>query len=132
MPSHTDTPGPARRLPGAARKTAVVAWSALIFLGSSVPGSKIPGRFGPLGHFGEYAVLSALTFLAAERHPTRRRILIALAYPAVFAVTDEFHQAFVPMRTPDPVDWLVDVIGATVGLIVLIALTRLRRKEEPQ
>ena len=39
----------------------------------------------------------------------------ALVASAVFAATDEIHQAFVPGRAPELLDLLSDVIGASVG-----------------
>jgi VanZ family protein len=44
-----------------------------------------------------------------------RAPLFAVVFSTAYALTDEFHQAFVPGRVPDPVDLVVDVAGATVG-----------------
>jgi VanZ family protein len=87
---------------------------ALIFTLSSVPGSSVPGRFGSLAHFVEYAVLGALVTFAVGLKWSRAP-LFAVVFSAAYAVTDEFHQSFVPGRVPDPMDLLVDIAGATVG-----------------
>lgn len=47
------------------------------------------------------------------------RITFAVLGSAIFAVTDEFHQSFVPNRGASPVDVMIDITGAlmAVGLI---------------
>lgn len=93
-----------------------VLWMAAIFAMSSVPGSKVPGRWGYLPHFVEYAVLAVLTASATLR-PTRlgRSLVVAVLIASLYGASDELHQAFVPGRTPDVVDWAVDTLGAAVG-----------------
>ena len=53
---------------------------------------------------------------------------------AVYGITDEWHQMYVPGRMPDVVDWLADVAGLVTGYA--IAATFLNRSnahesEEP-
>lgn len=98
------------------RWSLVAAWAAVIFAGSSVPGSSIPGGYSVYGHLGEYLVLGALVALAVGGR-TRTAVLVALVLCAIYAASDEIHQAFVPMRTPDPLDWITDVAGAAVGAV---------------
>jgi VanZ family protein len=38
---------------------------------------------------------------------------------SAYGITDELHQAFVPLRMPDPMDWLVDTVGAAVGALTM-------------
>lgn len=97
---------------------------------SALPGSQVPGRFGSLAHFGEYAIFSALLYLALRVDNDRTRAaVLAVVIASAYAVTDEFHQSFVPMRTPDPADWLVDTAGAVAGALSARALdARLVRK----
>lgn len=103
---------------------AVVGWMGAIFVGSSVPGSQVPGRFGSLGHFGEYAILGALLVLALT---SPKRALMAVALASAYGITDELHQLFVPGRCSDPVDWLVDTLGAMVGVYVATRIHRALR-----
>lgn len=111
-----------------------VAWMAVIFMLSSVPGSKIPGRFGALGHLIVYAVLGGLLAAAAIRHPLRRPLLIAVLVASLYGITDEYHQSFVPLRTPDIADWAVDTVGALLGggLARLAANTLARSRGDSQ
>jgi VanZ family protein len=112
--------------------TAVVAWMALIFFLSSLEDPGIPSGFATPGHAGLYAVLGVLLFEALRpgRVPLRAvawAILIASAYGA----SDEFHQAFVPGRTPELLDWAWDSLGAFAGagvasLVRALAMARRR------
>lgn len=77
-----------------------------------------------LAHFVEYAVLGGLLYRAfwrtcqsGSRLPERRWAAYALALVALYAVTDEWHQAFVPGRHSSLFDVLVDVSGGAAGLM---------------
>lgn len=101
-------------------------WAAVIFAGSSVPGTNIPGGYSVYGHLGEYAVLGALVAFACRDRGLWRAVGIALLVCALYGASDEFHQAFVPYRTPDPLDWLTDVIGAGIGVGIWAVASRIR------
>lgn len=100
------------------RWSLAAGWAAVIFVGSSVPGSRIPGGYSVYGHVAEYFVLGALVTLAVGGRRLAA-VSIALLICALYAVSDEIHQAFVPMRTPDPLDWITDVAGAAAGAVSL-------------
>ena len=95
-----------------------------------MPGSSIPGPWGgysPIAHFAEYAVLAGLLVLAVDRRGLGVCFALALLLAcSLYGASDEFHQSFVPGRTPDVVDWATDTIGAGVG-IAAIAVARRRR-----
>ena len=107
-----------------------VAWMAAIFGFSSVHGSTIPSvlsAYAPVAHFAEYGVLALLLVFAAAGWRLSISLALALLLAcSLYGVTDEFHQRFVPGRTPDPVDWATDTAGAGVA-IGAIALLRARR-----
>jgi hypothetical protein len=101
-------------------------WAGVIFFGSSIPGSNIPGGYSVQGHLAEYAVLGALVMWALGRRADLVRMAwLALGLCAIYAISDEVHQAFVPLRTPDPIDWATDVVGAAVGICAAIVARRL-------
>lgn len=98
-------------------------WAVVIFALSSVPGSSLPGRYSYLGHVIEYGVLGATLAWALMPHRDRSRVIIAaVALASAYGITDEMHQAFVPMRTPDPRDWLVDTAAAAAGAALTYAV----------
>lgn len=107
-----------------------IAWAAVIFSASAVPGSQIPGRFGNVAHVGEYLIFGVLLFVAmrADRLPLRAAVL-ALLIASAYGVSDEFHQAFVPMRTPDVADWGRDTLGAAMGVSLALLAIRLRAEK---
>ena len=84
-----------------------------------------------LAHFTEYAILG---FLAARAFRTSPRpairdhwFLISAALIVVFALIDEYHQSFVPTRTPSVWDSLIDMAG---GFAALIVISRKRAKRQ--
>ena len=77
-------------------------------------------------HMSEYAVLSVLLWRAVRRSGrkepqewTWRDAGGALSLVALLAVTDEWHQAFVPERQGQITDVLFDVSGGTMGLVAI-------------
>jgi VanZ family protein len=77
------------------------------------------------GHLTEYAILAWLVWRALH---LSKNNLPAWSWPKVggtllvvflFAATDEFHQRFVPTRTPLVSDVFIDTAGGTIGLIIL-------------
>lgn len=79
-------------------------------------------------HMSEYAILALLVLLAAYLRGgsgEKRRLRcygIALGTAALYAVTDEIHQRFVPGRAGRAVDVLIDTCGAALGLLLVFLL----------
>jgi len=76
-------------------------------------------------HVMEYAILAALLWRALRagvRWQTRMlRLFIAVWFVcAVFAASDEFHQSFVPSRTASPIDVMIDIFGALIGVVICV------------
>ena len=109
---------------------------ATIFGFSSRASTQLP-NFGLLdtlvkkgAHMLGYALL-ALTYWYGMRFD-RRRWAWALILAILYALTDEFHQSFVPGRHPSWVDVLVfDGSGAAIGLALgtLLRVNRLQIKK---
>ena len=103
----------------------------LIFYLSSLPdpGGPPGGISDKTAHFLIYGVLGAAMIRALARGRsaamTLPAILAAIALTTLYGVTDEFHQSFVPPRTPDILDIAADAAGACAGVIVLTLLARL-------
>jgi VanZ family protein len=111
---------------------ATLMWAAVIFYMSSRPGSTLPGGFSVEGHLGEYFVFGLLLTLAlTDKPPSLAVVALAIGIASLYGVSDEFHQHFVPMRTPDPADWALDTLGAAAGAFFARALRlrAVRRRE---
>lgn len=94
---------------------------AVIFGMSSLSGSSVPEGPPALGHFMLYAVLGALYYLALPRGTRTWSVVLAIGLASVYGVSDELHQSFVPGRTPDVMDWLVDTAGAALAVLAVRA-----------
>lgn len=107
-----------------------LAQMAAIFAGSSL--STKPYLLGGLsdyaGHFIGYTLLGALAIRGFARGSWRgvngRSALQAVVMSSLYGVTDEFHQSFVPGRSPSVEDWCVDTLGACVGVALVMAAAR--------
>lgn len=66
-----------------------------------------------LAHVGEYAILAFLLVRALHLHglSPKRVILIAACVSVLYAISDEFHQTFVPGRNGVWSDVIIDSIG---------------------
>ncbi len=68
-----------------------------------------------------YAILGLLTFRALSRWPSpisKWAFLAAIAFNLLYGASDEWHQSFVPNRTPDFFDWLADGAGTVLGVFI--------------
>lgn len=100
-------------------------YAGLIFFGSSIstPPEAISSLIKDISdkvlHFSEYALFGALIYRAA-RHGSgpwmaQHAVWAAVAGSALYGVSDETHQLFVPFRQSDVLDVIADTVGGTVG-----------------
>jgi VanZ family protein len=98
-----------------------ISWAAL---------NEIQTIIRKLGHVTEYAILAALLWRAFRGGAWRTRMSILFALVgfgcAIFAVSDEFHQSFIPSRTSSIHDVMIDVCGALIGPAICLVFARKR------
>jgi VanZ family protein len=119
------------------RLAAAVGWMGVIFFLSAQ--SRLPDLSSSfsdslqdiLGHFMAYGALAFLVFRALEGFGVARPAPWTLVVVLLYALSDEFHQSFVPGRHPDPFDIATDLLGAAAALLAL-RLVRLRRSPRPR
>lgn len=133
----------------------VIAWMILIFAGSSdVLSAQQTSRFlvpfllwldpsmpyqtiaaihvvvRKAGHVTEYAILAALLWRALRgTFPVISKRVISVgtfAIAAAFAVSDEFHQSFVPSRTATLHDVFIDWMGVALAITICLLFSRQR------
>lgn len=73
-------------------------------------------------HFTEYAILGALFYLNVIQLPKLnlypKKILLPIFFSFLYACTDEIHQIFVPGRSAQFRDILIDTLGASFGATI--------------
>jgi VanZ family protein len=106
-----------------------IAVMAVIFGFSSIPSQEMPS-FGILdlvvkkgAHMLGYGLL-ALAYWYSLRFD-KRRWWLALLFAMLYAISDEFHQSFVPGRHPSLVDALI--IDGSGAALMLLAASRARK-----
>ena len=94
---------------------------ALIFFFSSLPSNSVP-NFGNYelsikkgGHALGYLLLGRAYLYGLGRG--KKAPWLAWGFAILYACTDEFHQSFVPGRSPSLVDVGIDTVGTFVGLL---------------
>jgi VanZ family protein len=110
----------------------VLVWLCIIFYFSSQPHSAEETEllFGgwnlvvrKASHISEYTILTGLFW--ALYQPSSRALTFAALSSICYAMTDEFHQSFVPGRGASPIDVLIDSSG--IGIAILLLLLFIRR-----
>jgi VanZ family protein len=119
---------PDRRRQALLRALAPLALMALIFWLSSMSSDEEAKplwevMLRKLGHFGGYTALALLWFWALRRS-AQSAIPIAVAISLVYAVSDEYHQTFVPGRTGTPIDVAIDAAGIAFAMLLIPRMQR--------
>jgi VanZ family protein len=99
-----------------------LAWAVLLFLLSSIPGSRIPplriSYADKIAHTLLYGGFGLLCFRALRRSTklgAAAAVVLAAAIALLYGTTDEIHQMFVPMRSPELLDVAADLAGGSLG-----------------
>ncbi len=103
-----------------------LGWMVLITVSSHFPGSAYPAlpyaEADKVAHMGIYFVLGVLGVGAVARlRPDWPRPVwgsTALVVGALFGALDEYHQSFVAGRDRSMEDWLADLLGLAVAVII--------------
>lgn len=85
-----------------------------------------------LAHVTEYAILAGLCWRALQggrQGWNRRSALGAFVISAAYAVTDEWHQTFIPNRQGTVTDVLIDMVGAGLALAGIRWFVRRRERK---
>jgi len=107
-----------------------VVWMGVLFWLSHQPSIDAPMLFpgqDKVFHASVYGILGF--FLLGALRPTYAgytpgQIRASIVIASLYGISDEFHQSFVPGRSPDVWDWVADTTGALLAVILLARLTR--------
>ena len=88
-------------------------------------------------HFSIYTILGALSYSAVSvtlsGSEAKTRIPLSFLIGALYAVSDEIHQSFVPGRSCELRDMAIDSAGVLLGVLIasgIAALLRRKRRKE--
>lgn len=79
-------------------------------------------------HVAEYASLCVWAVGLLYVYRVRLAYPLGSGFTAFYAATDELHQRLVPGRDGKITDWLLDCLGALVGLLIVYLIIRMVRK----
>lgn len=110
----------------------VAVYCLIIFLQSAFPTpGDMPGFPGmdKLVHLLIYLLLGLLFAHAyrlslAKAFPASGLFLLAWLSTVLYGASDEIHQAFVIARSADVRDWLADVLGGGIGVVLYLKFKR--------
>lgn len=79
-----------------------------------------------VGHAAAFAVLAVLACVVISQYRlvSLRGLLVVAIGLAIYAGIDEYTQGWVPLRTPDPLDWMADAAGILVGIMLYVLIRR--------
>lgn len=129
----------------------LVLWMAFIFYMSSCNGNVSSDQSGTIAyvlhnilsinysdklifiirkcaHVSEFFILGILVINLVSKYNVKHIYFISFIISVLYASSDEFHQLFVPGRSGQVTDVLIDLIGVVLGLL-LVFLIRCFRKE---
>ena len=102
-------------------------------IGVSAPADLLTFLVRKAAHISAYFILGILLFNLLKEYGlgVKKMIFISIGIAMLYACTDELHQMFVPGRSGEVRDVLIDTAGAAVGVVVYAALSsRLYKKSE--
>lgn len=75
--------------------------------------------FNPMHYVAYFGLALALAFGLGKISFTLGGCIVNVAICVVYGITDEWHQSYVPMRSPDASDLLHDFIGAAAAAVLV-------------
>ena len=81
-----------------------------------------------LAHFSIYMVVGILMMLLMNTYEIKKldRIAISLITGIIYASSDEIHQFFIPGRSAMITDVMIDTLGVSVGILLIIFVLKLK------
>ncbi len=84
-------------------------------------------------HMSVYFILNILIILfiinIKPQHPIKKTIPLAIIICFLYALTDEYHQTLINGRTGQISDVIIDTIGALLGSIFYLLITKITTKD---
>lgn len=118
----------------------VLIWMVIIFALSSIPGSTLAPIEFPYAHLIAHTLLYGMLYYLCYRAMRYQHyskfvsgfsVGIALLLVALYGASDEYHQSFVPGRTEELKDLLIDLAAALVVLVAVMLIDKFRSGKNP-
>ena len=83
-----------------------------------------------IAHFSIYTLVGLLlmSFVSTYDLQENKRIMISLGIGALYATSDEIHQLFVPGRSGQVSDVILDSMGVLLGILIVLTALELYKK----
>lgn len=83
-----------------------------------------------LAHFSIYTVVGMLLMGILETYNLKntKKIIFSLIIGIIYAASDEFHQSFIPERTPKITDVMIDTMGVMFGILIILTGIQIMEK----
>jgi VanZ family protein len=94
-------------------------------IGVNAPANLLTFLVRKAAHISAYFILGILLFNLLKEYGlgVKKMIFASIAIAMLYACTDEVHQVFVPGRSGEVRDVLIDTAGAAVGVVMYAALS---------
>ena len=80
-------------------------------------------------HMSEYAILLLLLYYALSNVISKHTLSLSLLVTFIYACSDEFHQLFIPGRSGQFKDVLIDTSGALIMLMIIFLWQRKKKSK---
>ena len=85
-----------------------------------------------LAHFTIYTIGGMLffNFINTYKITNKKKIMFTIIFGALYAVTDEIHQLFIPGRSGQISDILLDTLGVITGCMIMYIIYKIKTKNQ--
>lgn len=84
-------------------------------------------------HFSIYTMLGFFTInfmLTYQKGSLLKKSSISLLFGICYAISDEFHQMFIPGRSAEVRDVLIDSLGVLIGILFMIIIVKIAKRRK--
>lgn len=110
----------------------ILIWAGLIFLGSTTTGRSVSnvGLIDFIAHKAVHVTEYVIFYILLQRGT--KKWWLSLVLLAIYAISDEWHQSFVPGRSPKVTDVLIDIGSGSFAIFLLNLWSKLSPKILPK
>ena len=85
-----------------------------------------------LAHYCIYLIGGILILLHINLYEEKenKKVLLSQLIGSTYAITDEWHQLYVPGRSGEIRDVVIDSLGILTGIVIFLLIKNLKRKKE--